>query len=192
MHLALAQAHPHASVRIMTYSSKTLRLLASASLAAVIMLTLDSCSSSHGIKGIPQTLPSVAVSGSNNTPPHHMASYEYPFDSNGRYVTDWAAEGERRAGRSAAAAPSDTQKWSGSHGGSSSTKSRSSTGTKAKSSTASKSSGGSGTTYIVKQGDTLSHIAVRYGTTVTKIKNTNGLSSTNLRIGQKLRIPRKA
>lgn len=179
----------------MTFSSKTLRLLASASLAAVIMLTLDSCSSSHGIKGIPQTLPAVAVSGSTNTPPHHMASYEYPFDSNGRYVTDWAAEGERRAGRSAAAAPSDTQKWSSSHGGSSTSKSRtsstrSSTGTKPKSSTTSKSSGGSGTTYVVKSGDTLSHIAVRYGTTVTKIKNANGLSSTMLRIGQKLRIPR--
>lgn len=180
----------------MTLSSKTLRLLATASLAAVIMLTLDSCTSTHGIKGIPQTLPSMAVSGSTNTPPHHMASYEYPFDSNGRYVSDWAAEGERRAGRSAAAAPADTEKWSSSHGGSSSTKSRpssptrSSTGTKPKSSTASKSSGGSGTTYIVKKGDTLSHIAVRYGTTVTKIKNANGLSSTNLRIGQKLRIPR--
>lgn len=190
MHLALAQAHPHASVRIMTFSSKTLRLLASASLAAVIMLTLDSCSSSHGIKGIPQTLPVVAVSGSTNTPPHHMASYEYPFDSNGRYVTDWAAEGERRAGRSAAAASSDTQKWSSSHGGSVSTKSRSTTSTKGKKSTPAKSSGGSSSTYIVKKGDTLSGIAARYKTTVTKIKSANGLSSTMIRIGQKLRIPR--
>lgn len=190
MHLALAQVHPHASVRIMTFSRKTLRFLASAVLATVIMLTLDSCSSSHGIKGIPQTLPPVSVSGSTSTPPHRMASYEYPFDSNGRYVTDWAAEGERRAGRSIAASTSDTRKWSSSHGGSVSTKSRSSSGTKSKSSTASRSSGGSSTTYIVKKGDTLSGIASRYRTTVTKIKSANGLSSTLIRIGQKLRIPK--
>lgn len=190
MYLALAQVHHHASVRIMTFSWKTLRTLTPVCLAAVIMLTLDSCSSSHGIRGIPQNLPPVAVSGSTNTPPHHMASYEYPFDSNGRYVTDWAAEGERRAGRSAAASPSDTQKWSSSHGGSASSKSRSSSGTKSKSSTASRSSSGSSSTYIVKKGDTLSHIAARYGTSVTRIKSANGLSSTMIRIGQKLRIPR--
>lgn len=190
MHLALAQVHHHASLRIMTFSWKTLRSLAPVCLAAVMVLTLDSCSTSHGIRGIPENLPPVAVSGSTNTPPHHMASYEYPFDSNGRYVTDWAAEGERRAGRSAAAEPTDNLKWSNSHGGSTASKTRTSSSTKGKSSTASRSSSGSSSTYIVKKGDTLSHIAARYGTSVTRIKNANGLSSTLIRIGQKLRIPR--
>lgn len=42
--------------------------------------------------------------------------------------------------------------------------------------------------YRVKNGDTLSHIAARYGTSVTKIKKLNGLKSDFLSIGQRLRI----
>lgn len=60
--------------------------------------------------------------------------------------------------------------------------------TKAASSrTASKST--SYTTYTVKKGDTLSHIAARFkGSTVSQLKKDNNLSSANLRIGQKLRV----
>ena len=43
--------------------------------------------------------------------------------------------------------------------------------------------------YIVKKGDTLYKIALRYNTTVNKIMDLNGLKSTNLSIGQALRIP---
>ena len=43
--------------------------------------------------------------------------------------------------------------------------------------------------YIVKKGDTLYKIALRYNTTVNKIMDLNGLKSTNLSIGQTLRIP---
>ena len=42
--------------------------------------------------------------------------------------------------------------------------------------------------YKVKNGDTLSHIAARYGTSVSKIKKLNGLRSDFLRIGQRLRV----
>lgn len=42
--------------------------------------------------------------------------------------------------------------------------------------------------YKVKNGDTLSRIAQKYHTSVTKIKKLNGLRSDFLRIGQKLRI----
>jgi len=42
--------------------------------------------------------------------------------------------------------------------------------------------------YRVKDGDTLSHIAVRYQTTVYKLKSLNGLRSDFLSIGQKLRV----
>lgn len=45
------------------------------------------------------------------------------------------------------------------------------------------------TTYTVRKGDTLSHIAARHrGATVSKLKADNNLSSTRLRVGQKLRI----
>lgn len=42
--------------------------------------------------------------------------------------------------------------------------------------------------YKVKNGDTLSRIAQKYHTSVTKIKKLNGLRSDFLRIGQKLRV----
>ena len=44
--------------------------------------------------------------------------------------------------------------------------------------------------YTVKAGDTLSLIAEAFGTTVGKIKEMNGLKSNNLRIGQKLNVPK--
>ncbi len=44
-------------------------------------------------------------------------------------------------------------------------------------------------TYKVKQGDTLSEIAEKYGTTVAKIKSKNGLKSDMIKIGQTLKIP---
>ncbi len=52
-------------------------------------------------------------------------------------------------------------------------------------------SGESGTnqTYTVRDGDSLWKIANQYGTTVSKIKELNGLTDNNLRIGQVLRIP---
>jgi len=43
--------------------------------------------------------------------------------------------------------------------------------------------------YIVKSGDTLSHIAQRYQQTTTQIKITNRLRNDFLRVGQVLRIP---
>lgn len=43
--------------------------------------------------------------------------------------------------------------------------------------------------YRVRSGDTLSEIARRYGTTVSKLRSANGLTSNRLRIGQELKIP---
>lgn len=134
--------------------------------------------------GLPTNLPNIQLAGSSSTPPHNMPSYAYPFDSSGRYVSEWAAEGERRAGRSAAATSADTSRWSGSHGGSATTRKASSRG---KSSSSSKSKGGR--SYTVKKGDTLGHIAARYGSSVAKIKAANGMKSDFLSIGRVLRIP---
>jgi len=43
--------------------------------------------------------------------------------------------------------------------------------------------------YVVKSGDTLSHIAVRNGTTVKALREANKLSSDRLKVGQKLTLP---
>lgn len=45
------------------------------------------------------------------------------------------------------------------------------------------------TIYVVQPGDTLGHIAVRYGVSVSSIKQANGLTSDLVRIDQKLNIP---
>jgi membrane-bound lytic murein transglycosylase D len=50
----------------------------------------------------------------------------------------------------------------------------------------------SATTHRVKRGDSLWNIARRYGTTVKKIQAANNLRSTNLSIGQVLRLPGRA
>ena len=48
-----------------------------------------------------------------------------------------------------------------------------------------------GFAYVVEKGDTLSHIATRFGVSVTTIKDANSLTSDNIKIGQKLFIPQK-
>jgi len=58
--------------------------------------------------------------------------------------------------------------------------------------TGSAGTGGGQEIYIVKSGDTLSKIAKRYGTTVRAIESENGLSTTHIKVGEKLKIPAKA
>ena len=58
---------------------------------------------------------------------------------------------------------------------------------KKKSSRRSRSSKGS-RTVTIKQGQTLSEIAKRNGTTVAKLKKLNGIKGTNIRAGKKLRV----
>jgi len=51
----------------------------------------------------------------------------------------------------------------------------------------------SGSTYTVKSGDTLSHIAKRYGTTVSKLAKINNIKDPNLiRVGQKIKLSGKS
>jgi LysM repeat protein len=49
-----------------------------------------------------------------------------------------------------------------------------------------------GATYTVKSGDTLTKIAKKNGTTVKAIEAANGLTTTKIKVGQKLKIPSKA
>lgn len=71
-------------------------------------------------------------------------------------------------------------------GTSSGSASASSAPAKTQSSSAAPASGGS--TYTVKSGDTLSEIANRNGVTVAQLKQWNGLSGNNIKVGQKLKV----
>ncbi|MEI7533910.1 MAG: LysM peptidoglycan-binding domain-containing protein [Verrucomicrobiae bacterium] len=51
--------------------------------------------------------------------------------------------------------------------------------------------GESTTSYTVKSGDTLTKIAKAHGTSVKAIETANGLSTTKIKVGQKLKIPAK-
>lgn len=55
---------------------------------------------------------------------------------------------------------------------------------------ASSARGGGGTgTHVVRAGDTLSAVAVRYGTTTAALRRQNGLSGSTIRVGQRLAVP---
>lgn len=56
---------------------------------------------------------------------------------------------------------------------------------------ASPAAGSGGEIYTVKSGDTLSKIAKTYGTTVKAIESENNLATTQIKVGQKLKIPAK-
>jgi len=58
--------------------------------------------------------------------------------------------------------------------------------------TTSTGSGTGGEAYTVKSGDSLTKIAKSHGTTVKAIEAENGLSTTKIKVGQKLKIPAKA
>lgn len=45
------------------------------------------------------------------------------------------------------------------------------------------------TEHVVRKGETLSGIAVKYGTSVSRLQQQNGLSSSRIRIGQRLAVP---
>ena len=53
-------------------------------------------------------------------------------------------------------------------------------------------SSGGGEIYVVKSNDTLTKIATSHGTTVKAIEAENNLSTTKIKVGQKLKIPAKA
>ncbi len=179
-------------------------------LAAVFLpLLLDSCSSTTPkFDGLPEKLPAIALNGSARTPAHSMQSTEYPFDSNGNYVSEWAAEGERRSGRPAAATNDDEVSRQKSHGGQvtgvhkstakskvSDSKAKSKTTTKSSDKPAAKSSAttkkpATSVRYVVKKGDTLSSIADRFDSTIAKIKAANGLKSNTLSAGTVLKVPK--
>ena len=156
-------------------------------LAVVAIAALSACSSNKKVAGVPGVLPHIGLQGSSSTPSHSMPTTEYPFAPNGDYVQSWAAAG-------GAAAATDYTSWRSSHSGGSSPSSarRSSGGTKKKSGSSStkKKPTSRSVRHTVKKGDTLSGIASRYGSSVSRIKAANGLKSDMIRDGRSLVIPR--
>jgi LysM repeat protein len=159
-------------------------------------LMLGSCSSSSsGVSGVPEHLPNISLNPTVATPPHSMPSYEYPFDSKGNYVSEWAAEGERRAGRSASYTSDDESKWSGSHGGHATTtrkvaKKESNSGDDPPSKKKSASTAKTTASYTVGASDTLYGISRKFGVSVEAIKRANGLKSDIIHGGMTLKIPK--
>lgn len=157
-------------------------------LSLALLLTLASCGSSPRVRGVPRNLPKIDLHGSAATPVHSMEKEDYPFAPSGEYLTAWASNSGRET------SVSDFESWQKSHEGSVSRRNPSpvrkvsSSSSKKKSSSFSKSKGGS--SYTIKKGDTLGAIAARNGTTVSKIKAANGMSSDFIREGKSLKIPK--
>ena len=149
-------------------------------LVPALLLSVSACGGkkkSQDTTGLPTNLPNLSFGGGGATPSHSMSRYEYPFDAAGNYQEDWAAQGERLAGRSttSSAQPSATVRRSSSP---------------ARTSTAARSSGGSSVTHTVARGDTLFSIARRYNSSVARIRSANGIRGDVIRPGQRLTIPR--
>ena len=157
-------------------------------LTSVLLVSCDTPSTRF--RGVPRNLPKIELYGSSQTPSHAMARDDYPFDSNGSYVTAWASGSGRPA------SDSDYQSWQSSHEGSISRRQPSpvkkvSSTPKKKSTASSKSKSSSGgKSYTIKKGDTLGAIASRHGTTVSKLKAANGMSNDFIREGKTLKIPK--
>jgi LysM repeat protein len=64
-------------------------------------------------------------------------------------------------------------------------------GSAAPATTDSTGGGASAEVYVIKSGDTLTKIAKQFGTTVKAIETENNLSTTKIKVGQKLKIPAK-
>ncbi|MGB0291570.1 MAG: LysM peptidoglycan-binding domain-containing protein [Luteolibacter sp.] len=104
-----------------------------------------------------------------------------PFDSRGRYREDWADDPSKWRRPSAPPPVANVSPVTSS--GSSSTAS-----TPPPSKPTPKPSV---TRHTVKRGDTLSHIARRYGSSVSAIRRANGISGSLIFPGQKLIVPRR-
>lgn len=130
-------------------------------LAGILALLVAGCSTISPINP-----GSVRIASSPKTPPHRMPKEEYPFDADGNYISDWAAAGERGAGRPAyVKAPPRSGH------------------------TSSRSSGSASGSHTVRKGDTLWGLSRKYGKSVASIKAANNLKSDTIRVGQRLRIP---
>ena len=104
-----------------------------------------------------------------------------PFDSRGRYREDWADDPSKW--RRPSAPPPVANVTPGTSTGTSSTTPPPPVSKPRPKPTV--------TRHTVKRGDTLSHIARRYGSSVSAIRRANGISGSLIFPGQKLVVPRR-
>lgn len=102
-----------------------------------------------------------------------------PFDSRGNYREDWADDPSKWRRPSA---PPPVASNTGSSSGSSTSSSSPPPKPKPKPKV---------TRHTVVRGDTLSHIARRYGSSVAAIRRANGISGSLIYPGQRLIVPRR-
>ena len=113
-----------------------------------------------------------------------------PFDSRGNYREDWADDPSKW--RRPSAPPPPIASTSNNSSSSSSSSSASSSSSSSSSSTTPKPKPKPTVTrHTVKRGDTLSHIAKRYGSSVSAIRRANGISGSLIYPGQKLVVPKR-
>lgn len=128
------------------------------------------------------------------TPPHGMNKSEYPFDDSGNYRRDWVKSGSTGRTSSSTLSPDPVINGYGARTSVSVPAARPPSAPQTVSSPPrtinppTKTSPGVTTYHTVKSGDTLYSISRKYGTSVTDLKRTNGLSGDLIRLGQSLRI----
>ena len=105
--------------------------------------------------------------GTNATPSHNLPRSEYPFNNKGKYISSWAAEGNKRFGTKTTKNRASSRKRS-----------------------SRKPSTSSGSKYHkIVSGDTLYGLALKYGTSVSAIKRANGMRSDVIIKGKTIKIP---
>ncbi|MFT5467471.1 MAG: nucleoid-associated protein YgaU [Verrucomicrobiales bacterium] len=147
-------------------------------LALTAPFTLTQCISTGGTGG------GTVSAGNLATPNHSLSKSDYPFDEQGNYREDWV-----RYPGGASTGSSSSKKKSSSSSGSSRTTSSTPKPAPAPKPTPSPSSSPTSRTYTVVSGDTLWGISRQYGVTVPSLQAKNGITTTNIRPGQRLKIP---
>ena len=104
--------------------------------------------------------------GTNATPSHNLPRSEYPFNNKGKYISSWAAEGNKRFGTKTTNRASSRKRSSRKPSTSSSSK-----------------------YHKIVSGDTLYGLALKYRTSVSAIKRANGMRSDVIIKGKTIKIP---
>ena len=104
--------------------------------------------------------------GTNATPSHNLPRSEYPFNNKGKYISSWAAEGNKRFGTKTTNRASSRKRSSRKPSTSSSSK-----------------------YHKIVSGDTLYGLALKYRTSVSAIKRANGMKSDVIIKGKTIKIP---
>ncbi len=148
--------------------------LVSRSLSGLVLLMIGCETTNNASKLDQKNYGTVAPPGIEDTiatPPHRLSRKDYPFDSSGKYRTDWVGGSSESSSRRTASASTAVSK------------------PQEKPSSPSSSATSQRRYHIVKTGDTLFSISRSYGVTLSDLRKLNSLDSYQVRKGSVLRIP---